>query len=80
MSHKVILAGVGIAAIACGAASAAARVHPGARARTHENDAIPAHPIPYAQVDAYLRVWPTQHAHHGRVGGKTSGGPAARAG
>ena len=73
MNAKILIAGVAVAAMVCGAASA--RTH----AKHHHASggvsyAAPSQPIPYSQLDAYVKAAPKQRS------AMMSGGAMASAG
>lgn len=73
MNAKVLIAGVAVAAMVCGAASA--RTHAMHRhASGAMSYAAPSQPIPYGQLDAYLKASPKQRT------AMMSGGAMATAG
>ena len=58
MKTRILIASVAIAALGCGAASATTTHH----ARAKSSYAAPDQPVPYAQLDGYLKASPAQRS------------------
>jgi len=76
VNTKLLIAGVAIAALSCGAASA----HTHHKKNSAANEyAEPSQPIPYAQLDNYLKATPRQRASMDFTNPAASTGTAANA-
>ena len=73
MMIRTLAVGVALAVLASGAASAA----PQGKAKTSAAVAGPSQPIPYAQLDAYLKASPKQRASKDWWSGSASTGMSA---
>ena len=73
MMIRTLAAGVALAALVSGAASAA----PESKAKASAAVASPSQPIPYAQLDAYLKASPKQRASNDWWSGSASTGMSA---
>ena len=71
MNSKILITGAVVAILAAGAASASPRHHGDASGRGKY--AAPAQPIPYAQLDAYLKATPKERMAMSASAGAATG-------